>query len=118
MYLQRRVRHSDIAGGAGLLPAVLVERHHEALVLDAGHGGEVPVLAGEHLVLGVLGLAADVRVLRPVEPEERHHHLAVLGALPQRGHLGNVGQVFLPVPRGEEDAVLHRDLLVTLLVPH
>ena len=100
------------------LPAVLVEGHHEALVLNAGHRGEVPVFAGEHLVPAVVRLPADVCVLRSVEPEQRHHHLAVLRALPQRAHLGNVGQVLLPVPGGEEDAVLHRHLLVPLLVSH
>ena len=58
------------------LPAVLVEGHHEALVLNAGHRGEVPVFAGEHLVPAVVRLPADVCVLRTVEPEQRHHHLA------------------------------------------
>ena len=50
-------------------PAILIEGHDEALVLDAGHRGEVPVLAGEHLVTAVPSLSANVCVLRPVEPQ-------------------------------------------------
>ena len=52
------------------LPAIFVECHDEALVFNAGHRGEVPVLAGEHLVPAVPGLSADVCVLRAVEPEQ------------------------------------------------
>jgi len=60
-------------------PAILIEGHDEALVLDAGDGGVVPVLAGKHLHAcsgAVLLLPPDVGVLGPVEPEEGHHHLS------------------------------------------
>lgn len=57
-------------------PAILVEGHDEALVLDAGHGGVVPVLAGKDLLGEVALLPADVCVLGPVVPEEGHHHFA------------------------------------------
>ena len=50
-------------------PAVLIEGHDEALVLDAGDGGVVAVLARENLLSTIFLLATDVRVLRPVEPE-------------------------------------------------
>ena len=58
------------ASAVSVLPAVLVKGHDEALVLDAGHAGVVPVLAGEHLLLAVLGLLPDVGELRPVEPQQ------------------------------------------------
>ena len=64
------------ASAVSVLPAVLVKGHDEALVLYAGHAGVVPVLAGEHLLLAVPGLPPDVGVLRPVEPQQGHHHLA------------------------------------------
>lgn len=51
-------------------PAVFVECHDEAFVLNAGHRGKVPVLAGEHLVPAVPWLSADVSVLRTVEPQQ------------------------------------------------
>ena len=57
-------------------PAVLVEGHDEALVLNAGDGGVVAVLAGENLLSAIFLLATDVRVLRSVEPEQGHHHLS------------------------------------------
>ena len=57
-------------------PAVLIEGHDEALVLDAGNRGVVAVLAGKNLFSAILLLPPDVRVFRPVEPEKRHHHLA------------------------------------------
>ena len=56
-------------------PAVFIKGHDEAFVFNAGDGGVVPVLAGEHLVTAVLGLPPNVRVLRPIEPQQRHHHL-------------------------------------------
>ena len=58
------------------IPAVLVEGHDEALVLDAGNRGVVAVLAREDLLSAIFLLATDVRVLRPVEPEQGHHHLS------------------------------------------
>ena len=57
-------------------PAVLVEGHDEALVLNAGNRGVVAVLAGENLLSAIFLLATDVRVLRSVEPEQGHHHLS------------------------------------------
>lgn len=58
------------------LPAVLVVGEHVALVLNAGHAVHVAVAGGEHLVGAVLGLAAALRVLGPVVPQQGHHHLA------------------------------------------
>ncbi len=57
-------------------PAVLVNSHDVALVLYAGDGGVVPVPGGEDLLRQVLHLPPNVRVLRSVEPQQRHHHLA------------------------------------------
>ena len=57
-------------------PAVLIEGHDEALVLNAGNRGVVAVFARKNLFWAVLLLATDVSVFRPVEPEQRHHHLA------------------------------------------
>ena len=56
-------------------PAVLVEGHDEALVLNAGNRGVVAVLAGKNLLNAIFLLPTDVRVFRPVKPEQRHHHL-------------------------------------------
>lgn len=57
-------------------PAVLVVGEHVTLVLDAGHGVGVAVAGREHLVGRVVVLPPALRVLRPVVPHQRHHHLA------------------------------------------
>lgn len=59
-----------------LVPAVLVVGEHVALVLDAGDGVDVLVAGREHFVLHLARLAAVVRVLGPVVPQQAHHHLA------------------------------------------
>jgi len=63
--------------------AVLIEGHDEALVFNAGNGGVVSMLACKNLLSAILILAADVCVFGSVEPEQRHHHLAVIWILPQ-----------------------------------
>lgn len=57
-------------------PAVLVEGENVALVFYAGHAAVVLVLRGEDLVWHVLWFATLLRVLRPVVPQQRQHHLS------------------------------------------
>ena len=76
MYLKEEKYSFHILEMLRSAPAVLVEGHDEALVLDAGNGGVVAVLASEDLLSAIFLLATDVRVLRPVEPEQGHHHLS------------------------------------------
>ena len=76
MYLKEEKYSFHILEMLRYAPAVLVEGHDEALVLDAGNGGVVAVLARENLLSAIFLLATDVRVLRPVEPEQGHHHLS------------------------------------------
>ena len=76
MYLKEEMYSFHTLEMLRYAPAVLVEGHDEALVLDAGNGGVVAVLAGENLLSAIVLLATDVRVLRPVEPEQGHHHLS------------------------------------------
>ena len=78
MYLKEEKYSFHILEMLRYAPAVFIEGHDEALVLDAGNRGVVAVLACEDLLSAIFLLATDVRVLRPVEPEERHHHLPVL----------------------------------------
>ena len=75
MYLKEEKYNFHILEMLRYEPAVLVEGHDEALVLDAGNGGVVAVLARKNLFDTILLLPTDVRVFRPVEPEQRHHHL-------------------------------------------
>ena len=76
MYLKEEKYSFHILEMLRSAPAVLVEGHDEALVLNAGNRGVVAVLAGKNLFSAVFLLPPDVRVFRPVEPEQRHHHLA------------------------------------------
>ena len=75
MYLKEEKYSFHILEMLRYAPAVLVEGHDEALVLDAGNGGVVAVLAGKNLLSTIFFLPTDVRVFGPVEPEQRHHHL-------------------------------------------
>ena len=76
MYLKEEKYSFHILEMLRYAPAVLVEGHDEALVLNAGNRGVVAVLAGENLLSAIFLLATNVRVLRPVEPEQGHHHLS------------------------------------------
>ena len=76
MYLKEEKYSFHILEMLRYAPAILVEGHDEALVLDAGNGRVVAVLACENLLSAIFLLATDVRVFRPVEPEQGHHHLS------------------------------------------
>ena len=75
MYLKEEKYSFHILEMLRYAPAVFIEGHDEALVLDAGNGGVVSVLARKNFLHTILLLTTDVRVLRSVEPEQRHHHL-------------------------------------------
>ena len=58
------------------LPAIFIERHNVALVLNAGDGGDVPVPGGVNLVLEIVRAASMLQMLGTVIPQQTHHHLA------------------------------------------
>lgn len=60
------------SGGNG--PAVFVECQHVTPVVDTRHAVDVSVFGREQLVGHVLLLPSLFRVLRPVVPQQRHHH--------------------------------------------
>ena len=88
-------------------PAVLVEGKDVALVLDAGDAADIAVFGGKDLVIEIGRTPSGFRVLGPVVPEEGHHHLAVVGVLPQRRHFGHKREILGARSRFEEDAVAH-----------
>ena len=44
--------------------------------------------------------------------------LTIFRVLPERGDLGDEGEVLLPVAGGQEDTVPNPNLLIAFLVPH